>query len=402
MKRLLFTSTLAIAVAACDAPQKVPSAPEIESAEHPLLVAVAAINASDLYEELDGLKVGQSVESALDLGELGVHAVDIERTPLVPDGFTADIVDARGEVTAISVPARSFRATSEADDLRLDFLVEPGRIAGVLRHEEQEYTLGGPDDDAAVVGQPGLGILRAPREEEPGHGDGVCGDPVAGTPWTNALDSTDQPTGTPRSQCWKLEVRTHADYEFFVGVGDSNYNTAVWKVLEGLVGGSKKFGVINLDLALPQGGGVTILTAPQNPLYYPTSHDSAKLLQQLGDFWNYFHPGVSRDAVLLFSGKNIHYNGNYANIGLAHLGEVCSDLNHSYAVVEARTMGMNTYNTVAHEVGHLLDAGHAGAGLMMAAIGSSDLQFSQSSRDQMNSHIWYHHACMPMAACTAE
>lgn len=405
----LFTALFALSLSACDAIDdgSSPDASEIVD-DTPMseqvepqgeLVTVTDLNAADLFDELKDLAVGESVAAQLELGDIGSISVRIERTALVPDGFAADQVDGDGKVTAVPITARSYRATSEGGDIQLDLLIGPDRLAGVLRRDAEEYALSaltGPGAAAAI------GVFRAPPGEPVAAGEPTCGvaDDHDAPEHFTAADSQ-PPHGPVRAgNCWKLEVRSHADYEFYMGVGKSNVTTATWIVLEALVGASARFSVINLDLMLPQGGGVTILTAPQNALYYPKSSDAGLLINQLKDFWNFFFPNASRDLVILFTGKNIHLNGSYSVGGIAKLGQVCKSLENSYAVVEVRTAGPGTSLVTAHEVGHLLGANHTNAGVM--TTNASGQSFSQTSRDEMTKHIFFHHACMPKTACSVE
>ena len=415
MYRYTLTTLLALSLCACDAVDDgaAPDSSELADDEttqdpsglvaaSPDLVTVTDLNASDLFDAVEHLAVGESVTTQLDLGDFGPIAARIERTALVPDGFTADEIGGDGKVTAIPISARSYRATSATGVIVLDLLIGPDRLAGVLRRGTEEYALDALVEPSPAGAAPSIGVFRAPPDEHLAGGEPMCGvaDGHLKPEHFSAADSH-APHGTERAgNCWKLEVRSHADYEFYKGVGKSNVTTATWTVLEGLVGASARFSTINLDLQLPQGGGVSILTAPQHALYYPKSSDAGVLLEQVQDFWNFFHPSVSRDLVILFTGKDIHQNGSFAVGGIAYIGQVCKKQSASYAVVESRTLGVSSRFVVAHEVGHILGAQHTNAGIMTP--NGSGQSFSQTSRDQMNSHIFFHHECMPMAACKQE
>lgn len=414
-KSRLLTTLLALSLPACDAvdddaspdpseladDETTPDLSEIVMAPDDL-VTVTELNAADLFDAVKDLAIGESVETMLELGDFGSIAARIERTALVPDGFAADQVDGNGKVTAVPFTARSYRATSGTTGIELDLLIGPDRLAGVLRRDAKEYALSALNEPTPATAEPVIGVFRVPQGETRATSEPTCGvaDGHDGPDHFSAAGSQ-APHGTPRAgNCWKLEVRSHADYEFFKGVGKNNVTTATWTVLEGLVGASARFSTINLDLALPQGGGVTILTAPQNALYYPTSSDADVLLEQVRDFWNFFLPDVDRDLVILFTGKDIHRDGLYSVGGIAYIGQVCKNQSASYAVVESRTVGVSSSLIVAHEVGHIIGAEHTNAGIMTP--NGSGQSFSQTSRDQMNNHIWFHHTCMPSTTCTQE
>ncbi len=80
-----------------------------------------------------------------------------------------------------------------------------------------------------------------------------------------------------------------------------------------------------------------------------SSYESSNLLQELKAAWNTTFQDVPRDAVLLFSGKSL----NNKSLGRAAIGRMW-DPEEAYAL----TGWPNDVETIAHELGHSLDASH--------------------------------------------
>ena len=247
------------------------------------------------------------------------------------------------------------------------------------------------------------------REEDIVEEVGTCIEPAVGTA---APPPTELPSGIGErsATCWKMEIRAHSDYEYFANKAGGNYNLGVFAIAVALNNADAKFSAINLDFSVLE---ITLLTAPSNPLYYPTSSNIGTLVQQTKNFWNFFLPNVNRDAVILFTGKNSTTpSGTIGQVD--DIGVVCSALTKSYAVVKWGSGNNQTFNTVAHEVGHLLMARHpnndsqswcyptllSASGIMGSAVPtSSTAAFITCSRNEMNWHLWFNHGCLTQGGC---
>ncbi len=195
------------------------------------------------------------------------------------------------------------------------------------------------------------------------------------------------------ASCWKLEVACDGDYEYFKNKAGGNFNLAVYAIGVTLNNASVKYAVINLNLVLAA-NGIGIYTDPNSVWYYPKSGNINTLLGQIKDFHNYFHGSFNRDTWVLFSGKPL-------GGGLAWVDVVCNNRSLSYAVVEWVMNSTYLQTITAHEIGHNLGANHINDNSLMHPYYNvvTNNYFTQTSKDQMNVHIWYNHGCLSTGAC---
>ena len=201
-------------------------------------------------------------------------------------------------------------------------------------------------------------------------------------------------TRTARS-CWKLELRSEGDFEYYTKAG-WNFNLAVWAMAVTMSNASIPYDIINLDLVV---AGITVYSSSPTRTSGYTGAYTISLLNQMRQNWSAF-PHWNRDAVILYTGKDIYSNrakpSDKSTVGQVFgLSVLCVDLNRSYAVVE---WGNEAAKITSHEVGHLLSARHGSQGIMISSL-PADNYFSQTSQDQMNRHIWFNHSCLQTGNC---
>jgi hypothetical protein len=223
--------------------------------------------------------------------------------------------------------------------------------------------------------------------------------PMAGQCAASILGNKPAQIGVPNGQiadanCWKLELIMHGDWHYFSGVAGGNVGNAQWGLMAYAVLSDPPFAAINMDLVVP----TMVLT--RTPTSFSTNPST--LWGTVQGFWAQFP--TNRDAVVYVTGANL--NGNV--VGISFIDAVCNNTPHSVSVVQwingslgGLSQSQANGRIGAHEIGHTLGANHASAGIMTAAVGGpgNSGSFSQTSRDQMNWHIWFNHNCLHQAGC---
>ena len=119
----------------------------------------------------------------------------------------------------------------------------------------------------------------------------------------------------------------------------------------------------------------------------PVSNDPSKMLNEFTQMQTTQNPDV--DLKHLFTGRDV----DGLTIGIAYVSAVCWAPNYAYGITQQ-------YSTVtplvfAHEIGHNFGARHdtTAPGIMYPSI-SGDKSFSQTSLQQINSHLMYFGSCL--------
>ena len=118
------------------------------------------------------------------------------------------------------------------------------------------------------------------------------------------------------------------------------------------------------------------------------SADSGALLDELRGYWNSHCADISRDAVHLFTGKEL--SGN--TVGIAYVSVVCAS-SYGYGLSQDLGSDVLTPLVVAHEVGHNLGASHDPTGsspmyIMYPSLSGSTLdEFSANSKEEIGRYV---------------
>jgi hypothetical protein len=116
--------------------------------------------------------------------------------------------------------------------------------------------------------------------------------------------------------------------------------------------------------------------------------DALDLLLELRADWNQNRNDVDRDAVHLFTGKDL----DGSTVGIAYVGVVCS-LSYAYSLSQELLSDPLETVLVAHELGHALGAVHDPHGsspryIMYPSLGSSNLdEFSEASAQAITDYV---------------
>ena len=208
------------------------------------------------------------------------------------------------------------------------------------------------------------------------------------------------PGGSPdpvmlAANCWQIETMVHGDRQYLLQVG-GNTNTALFLMIAAINNASSRFASINIHLFVPSGSAIQNINPDNMP------YDAYALLNHIIWIDNSLFPNAARDITLFFTGRNMSANGSYGIAGLAKSSTLCANKTLSYAVAETIN-GFYNNRIQAHEIGHMIGAPHDGGcsgGLMYPYSNAScagDYP-STTSKNQINAHIWYNHACIQMAA----
>jgi hypothetical protein len=397
---LPFSLSLSLVLLACDeAAVDVSPGDELADAAELAPLAVlgayetAEFDAPELYTRLAGVRVDATVELELPRANDEPWSLVLTRRGTFPEDFEIDLLHGEGQVFRQTFPMLHFQGHLAGDPSRpVSLVLSPDYIAASIHEDERQVIL----ESAELHGVDAPNLLVTYRSDETRAvetGAARCGVAPSASPQDRTIGEI-PPALTPRSACWKLEIRAHGDFEYYKA---SNYNSnaAAFYLGAVLADASTLYNVLNLDFVIPS-GGISILTDPNHGLYYPKSLDAPTLLDQTTEFWNYFLPKHNRDIVLLYTGKDLKDD----TIGIAWVGQVCKALNYSYGIAQHTP---NPRLTVAHEIGHLLGADHSnscGGGIMNSHQLPNQPYFTKCSIDQMHWHLWFNNACLTQGSCT--
>lgn len=128
-----------------------------------------------------------------------------------------------------------------------------------------------------------------------------------------------------------------------------------------------------LPIAIIKGGGYVLNQSGQYGLAY--SSDPATYLNNFAAWLNRYN--IGNDAEILFTRDHAHWGAAYPNTMCGY---------NATALVEYHSWTTRRYNIIAHELGHILGAGHTNSGVMRT-VANGDSYFTQYSKNQILSFL---------------
>ncbi|HVR76528.1 MAG TPA: zinc-dependent metalloprotease, partial [Planctomycetota bacterium] len=176
-----------------------------------------------------------------------------------------------------------------------------------------------------------------------------------------------------------FELAVDADVEFFAAYGSEA--TAEIEATLNMVDGIFEAEIgLTIDLV-----SVNVWQSEPDPY---TATNGSTLLGQLRSYWNEDNAGIARDAVHLFTGKDL----DGSTVGIAYVSVVCNK-STAYAVSQDLASDVLMPLLVAHELGHNLGSGHDTTGsspryIMYPSLGFTNLdEFSAASKTSIGDYI---------------
>jgi hypothetical protein len=176
-----------------------------------------------------------------------------------------------------------------------------------------------------------------------------------------------------------LELAVDADVEFFAiyGAQTTNEIETTLNMVNGIFESD-----LNLTIELVS---LKIWDAEPDPY---DEVGAANLLGELRNHWNLQNGAISRDAVHLFTGKDL----TGSTVGIAYLSVVCN-LGAAYAISQDLGSDVLMPLLVAHELGHNLGTNHDATGstpryIMYPSLGASNLdEFSAFTQTNIGNYV---------------
>ncbi|MDN5204307.1 zinc-dependent metalloprotease [Fulvivirgaceae bacterium BMA10] len=162
-------------------------------------------------------------------------------------------------------------------------------------------------------------------------------------------ESSRQQRAIPGEFNYVIELATDADFEWFQEFGNNSNQEVLGRVnlMEGVY--EDHFNLYYLVVFQ------NVYTTSNDP-YDEVISNNGEVINEFRDFWNQNRTNVHRDVAFFFSGKDLR-TGLLGTLDLfgeaAGVGVVCTNASNAYAVTDLHA---NDFNTVAHEIGHLLNS----------------------------------------------
>ncbi|MDR1459038.1 MAG: zinc-dependent metalloprotease [Bacteroidales bacterium] len=166
-----------------------------------------------------------------------------------------------------------------------------------------------------------------------------------------------------------LQIATEADYEFYQNYGSiQGANETILSALN-LVEGVYE-STFNLNFIVPF---QNVWTTSSDPY---SSTDASTLLDQFRSEWNANRTTVTRNIAHLFTGRNLDND----KAGVAWTGNINNDYSYSLSMDY-----WNMYATLAHEIGHNLNASHPGASDCKCGTSTASVM----CEGQKDNNLWF-------------
>lgn len=204
--------------------------------------------------------------------------------------------------------------------------------------------------------------------------------------------SKTQVFSNPASYLKEVELAIEADTEFVRSLGGAeNAQDEITRIINQVDGVYK-----SLSLTIK----ITHMRFWESGQPYTSTHPDT-LLKQLKDRCNIDLVDINRDAVHLFTGKDL--NGTV--VGIAYRGEICNHLENSYGLSQLVTSANQKIAVTAHEIGHNFSATHPdedganspdclGRIMNSKVLQNVVMNFCAYSRRQIEEHIANYPDCL--------
>jgi len=204
------------------------------------------------------------------------------------------------------------------------------------------------------------------------------------------IENQEEESATARSaaNCWKVEVSSVGDYELYRRFNyDVNYtlNWIYWRV----VNGSRMYRGSYIDFIIKN------YYVVHNRKYdVASSTNSTNFVNQWKNYIynnrNWYNKG---DINLLFTGRNI----GGTTVGAAYERSICTS--DAVGFVEYQSSPYYEDITTAHEIGHILGAGHSNGGFMNSNVNGGNTWMNPSTLSQLDNWLRYNVRCLRIWGC---
>jgi len=355
--------------------------------------------------EIDNETVWNTVESQID-GDVNLEmrkagsdevlnwSFNTTRVQVEADDFELNLVDANGQITAYEMPqTHVLSGQLKGDGTGEIFMgITKNNLRAEVIQGEDTYMIE-PLTDYTLDAKPNQ-YVKYNVEDIIVTGEHTCGMDESQFEFeVEATENTNMEERAPN--CLKVEVMFVGDYNLYARFGynfDAAYNWMYWRV----VYGGKRYYAYNgfqLNLIIKKGwlytGNVTIATSSNATTY----------LQQWTNFANNNGSWIQRgDVNVLFTGKDT----GGGTVGVAWLNSICNSYYSSqppFTFVEYQNSTYLSNTTTAHEIGHILGAGHSSYGFMTANVTNANSDMSNYTRNQLNNWVWNNDYCLGWWGC---
>ncbi len=199
-----------------------------------------------------------------------------------------------------------------------------------------------------VPGAP-RGLAVVARAGDVADVGGTCGVTGEAVPLALSPEAAERTMALWPQQVRRIELACDADSEFYALNGSSVATTVA--DIEAVINGAADLDERDLDATIAIG---TVIVRTTDPDPYTSSAPST-LLSQLRTEWIANQSGIVRDAVQLFTGRDL----DGTTIGIAYQSTLCLATT-GYCLVQSRssTVLANRVQNSAHELAHVIGAGH--------------------------------------------
>lgn len=375
----------------------------ISRAANPKSATVPQQDVARFLKKYDSLQLdsSQAAQSVRETGRLSLTTsnrhFDLQLAPhdIRAANYRAEEVTAGGVVRNVEMgPVRTYRGSvGEMEDAEARFTIDDEKIEGVIVTPGELYFIE-PMRNFSRSAQKTDYVAYSGADVIPGA-NGVCGTLDSKLKSEFEKLAPDAYRSLQATSNRQAELATEADNEYVSFFGSSAAaNAEILSIM------NQVDGVYRQEL------GITISVNYQHSWstgsdpYSATTAD--QMLYEFTDYWNANMASQARDLAHMWTNRPME--GNVA--GIAWLGTVCADVNHSYGVSHRYSDAFKS-SIAAHEIGHNFNATHpddnnppvsACSNTIMNSIVGNTFDFCQFSRDEITNYVNGHSSCLPAVA----